>query len=534
MGNQISSNIRENQDNLFDKVDKIAAKYITELDIDTLKDLIKPETCNKFEIITEKIFKEKVNFRELQLIQRRKDEGNNAKIENAKVTHIFKDDSSLSAKQKFDKKRLCESLALFYVRIAHVYSCIAHTINPIYREKGTKNEFNLYELYGIGSEKQLDEKKEYVSDKYYGFCDKRIQTLMNLLPKPEDSGMEPPSGGGDVIINNDVDSKKDPNEKPVVDGLSDNISLEEKYENDSSVQANDGSDASTITDNMSEPNFEPTEPTTSEPIEPTQPTTPEPTTPEPTTESTPEPTNNDPQKMAALAGVPIETTQKVNITESTIEKPTLCGETYDNLGQYDKGFAELDELFKGKIDASARKSTSENNDENDPKSHYEARYTFPDKDTEGYKDYQQLLTNFYKTYTGESSFPEDGSVKSFSDIKIADYDKKILCDGNSVDLSKDNASKLASTIKEMLVKSNEKYSILTGVLKEIFSINDNDIQINPNLNSKKLEEQVKKTRETIVELYIDCEKNYKAFLEQYNKLKEGISSQSGGSLLDLI
>ena len=118
MGNQISSNIRENQDNLFDKVDKIAAKYITELDIDTLKDLIKPETCNKFEIITEKIFKEKVNFRELQLIQRRKDEGNNAKIENAKVTHIFKDDSSLSAKQKFDKKRLCESLALFYVRIA--------------------------------------------------------------------------------------------------------------------------------------------------------------------------------------------------------------------------------------------------------------------------------------------------------------------------------------------------------------------------------------------------------------------------------
>ena len=524
MGNQISSNIRENQDNLFDKVDKIAAKYITELDIDTLKDLIKPETCNKFEIITEKIFKEKVNFRELQLIQRRKDEGNNAKIENAKVTHIFKDDSSLSAKQKFDKKRLCESLALFYVRIAHIYSCIAHTINPIYVEKGTKNEFNLYELYGIGSEKQLDEKKEYISDKYYGFCDKRIQTLMNLLPKPEDSGMEPPSGGGDVIINDNPngDSKNDPNEEHIVDGLSEVSSLEEKDDNNSSVQGNDGSDAaSTITD-VSESTPEPTIP---------EPTTPEPTTPEPTT---PEPTNNDPQTMAALAGIPIETKQEVTITESTIEKPTLCGETYVNLGQYDKGFAELDELFKGKIDASARKSSSENMNENDPKSHYEATYTFPDKDTEGYKDYQKLLTNFYKTYTGESYLPEDGSIKSFSDIKIADYDKKILCDGNNVDLGNNNASNLATIIKEMLVKSNEKYSILTGVLKEIFSMNDNNIQINPNLNSTKLEEQVKKTRETIVELYIDCEKNYKTFLEQYNKLKEGISSQSGGSLLDLI
>jgi len=523
----MSSNIRENQDNLFDKVDKIAAKYITELDIDTLKDLIKPETCNKFEIITEKIFKEKVNFRELQLIQRRKDEGNNAKIENAKVTHIFKDDSSLTAKQKFDKKRLCESLALFYVRIAHIYSCIAHTINPIYVEKGTKNEFNLYELYGIGSEKQLDEKKEYVSDKYYGFCDKRIQTLMNLLPKPEDSGMEPPSGGGDVIINNDDgdsknDPKNDPNEESVVDNLSD-VSIEHKPDYDSSsVEGNNGSDvaSSTIT-NMSESETEPTPGPTEPTSEPTEPT------PEPTT-------NNDPETMAALAGIPIKTTQEVTITESTIEKPTLCGETYVNLGQYDKGFAELDELFKGKIDASARKSSSENMNENDPKSHYEATYTFPDKDTEGYKDYQKLLTNFYKTYTGESYLPEDGSVKSFSDIKIADYDKKILCDGNNVDLGNNNASNLATIIKEMLVKSNEKYSILTGVLKEIFSMNDNDIQINPNLNSKKLEEQVKKTRETIVELYIDCEKNYKAFLEQYNKLKEGISSQSGGSLLDLI
>ena len=533
MGNQISSNIRENQDNLFDKVDKIAAKYITELDIDTLKDLIKPETCNKFEIITEKIFKEKVNFRELKLIQRRKDEGNNAKIENAKVTHIFKDDSSLTAKQKFDKKRLCESLALFYVRIAHVYSCIAHTINPIYREKGTKNEFNLYELYGIGSEKQLDEKKEYVSDKYYGFCDKRIQTLMNLLPKPEDSGIEPPSGGGDVIINNDGDSKNDPNKEPALDGLSD-VSLEEKDGNNSSVQGNDGSDvASTITD-VSEPTPEPTSEPTSEPTEPT----PEPTEPtsEPTepTEPTPEPTNTDPETLAALAAVPIETKQEVTVTESTIEKPTLCGETYVNLGQYDKGFAELDELFKGKIDASARKNSSENSDENDPKSHYEAKYTFPDKDTEGYKDYQKSLSKFYTTYTGESSLPEDGSIKTFSDIKIADYDKKILCDGNNVDLDNNNASNLATIIKDMLVKSNEKYSILSGVLKEIFSMNNNDIQINPNLNSTKLEEQVKKTRETIVELYIDCEKNYKAFLEQYNKLKEGISSQSGGSLIDLI
>ena len=62
----MKSNIRENQDNLFEKVDKIAAKYITELDIDTLKDLIKPETCNKFEIITEKIFKEKVNFQRIK------------------------------------------------------------------------------------------------------------------------------------------------------------------------------------------------------------------------------------------------------------------------------------------------------------------------------------------------------------------------------------------------------------------------------------------------------------------------------------
>ena len=48
-------------------------------------------------------------------------------------------------------------------------------------------------------------------------------------------------------------------------------------------------------------------------------------------------------------------------------------------------------LFKGKIDAvSARKNSSENSDENDPKSHYEAKYTFPDKD-EGYKSIKNSL-----------------------------------------------------------------------------------------------------------------------------------------------
>ena len=71
-----------------------------------------------------------------------------------KKIKFFNKDSlnNLDIKNALKKKRMCQAIAKFYIKIAHVFATIVRTVNPVYVYKdnqGNTVRANLYEKHTI-------------------------------------------------------------------------------------------------------------------------------------------------------------------------------------------------------------------------------------------------------------------------------------------------------------------------------------------------------------------------------------------------
>ena len=144
MGNQQSSektnNIQEDPDIVNMKfhtvIDYVAAKFITKASFKDLQNLQKKEYCNKMIILTSKIVEKFFNRREIEYMAQKTKDGKlleNPKIYKESVSYFKKDDlEKLDISVPLRKKRMCKGIAKFYIKIAHLFSSIATTINPEY------------------------------------------------------------------------------------------------------------------------------------------------------------------------------------------------------------------------------------------------------------------------------------------------------------------------------------------------------------------------------------------------------------------
>lgn len=147
------------------------------------------------------------------------------------------------------------------------------------------------------------------------------------------------------------------------------------------------------------------------------------------------------------------------------------------------------------------------------------------------KQYNADLKVFYSTFTGNDEMPE--TVKEFKDIKLKDYNKKCMngsfknaYTGNS-GLFKD----YAENISKMVKSANNKQAELIDVINILFihvtdETNTKKIKLNPSLTMDKLQHAVKKTRNIIIELYINCEKDYIKGIEIYEAIINKIGFQT--------
>ena len=129
--------------------------------------------------------------------------------------------------------------------------------------------------------------------------------------------------------------------------------------------------------------------------------------------------------------------------------------------------------------------------------------------------YKKDLESFYKAFTGKS-LPND--VKRFSDIKISHMSKNINCSKDDLEykFSKDDilSDKLfrnyANLLKKMILNKSKKKKKLIKIVDELFIINKetNEVIINPQLKSKRLDELIVLSRNIILDLYVGCEKDY--------------------------
>ncbi len=181
MGNTTSSIKQSDKefDNFYDIIDYIATYYILTMDFKSLSKLSEKEYCDKLVILTSNIFERYFNDTEVTYLAQRIKNGvevNDLKTE--KVRFINKDsleslDVSNDAQKSIKKKRVCIGIAKFYVKIAHLFSAIVMTINPVYTYKDATGQTVKTTLL------EKDKIPKNVNRKLYklNICDNRIRAL---------------------------------------------------------------------------------------------------------------------------------------------------------------------------------------------------------------------------------------------------------------------------------------------------------------------------------------------------------------------
>ena len=175
--------------------------------------------------------------------------------------------------------------------------------------------------------------------------------------------------------------------------------------------------------------------------------------------------------------------------------------------------------------------------------YYDDKYSYTDGTFSGMSieteaQYYSDLTQFYTAFTGEKFRPS--IIKTFSDIKLRDYNTKLGCKLESGEktplynklyyISREDElfKEYGSNIKSMIQNAADKQQELLSVIDKLFFIEpgENKVRIHPKLTDQILKIVVLKTRKIIMELYIKCELDYVNGLKIYEAIVESKIQQT--------
>ena len=147
------------------------------------------------------------------------------------------------------------------------------------------------------------------------------------------------------------------------------------------------------------------------------------------------------------------------------------------------------------------------------------------------KEYKKDIETFYKAFTGNSSVPKD--IDEFSKIPLADFHNRAGCQTGGVlskSFSYDAGSNIyvayADHLKKMLNNAKENQNKLVTILGKIFIKKINKVtrreeySLHPSLTRNSLDKIVIETRKLIMNLYLDCEKDFRKGIKLFEGLVE--------------
>jgi hypothetical protein len=182
MGNQTSTSTDQKSTELKPKpisqiLDYIATYYILTMDFKNLRKLYEKEYCDKLVILTSDIIQRYFTDLEITyLAQRIKDGVEVNELDKDKVIFFDRDTlNNLDIQNSVKKKRICISIAKFYIKIAHTFAAIVTTINPIYVYKDSEGNTVRASLYEKGSIPKNTPRDIYK----FNICNNRIDSLQN-------------------------------------------------------------------------------------------------------------------------------------------------------------------------------------------------------------------------------------------------------------------------------------------------------------------------------------------------------------------
>jgi len=236
MGNFISSDSTKNSekkfDNFYNLMDYIATYYILTMDFKSLTRLAEKEYCDELVILTSDIIQRYFTDMEIEYLAQRVKNGVEVnELEKDNVIFLNKNqleslDVSNDLQKSIRKKRVCIGIAKFYVKIAHIFSAIVMTINPVYTYKGPNGET----VKTPFMEKDTIPKNIPRTLHKLNICDNRIRALKNNQMKDDKTGkitMQPKIC--DINLNKNTGQTKVLSEEPGITELM-RLYLDDKYD----------------------------------------------------------------------------------------------------------------------------------------------------------------------------------------------------------------------------------------------------------------------------------------------------------------
>jgi len=193
MGANYSTTNNLSKDGFRHTIDYIATYYIVTMDFESLKKLTDVEYCNQLIILTSDIISKYATTRDIQYMVNK--QSGDPELKTTKVTYFSKNMIDREIPPMV-KKEMCMSIASFYVRIAHLFSAIILTINPIYKyreQNGTLREVNW------ANRKDIPDGVE-VNVEYSNLCNNRINALEPNAKTQKDGGLVQSLSFGDSTI----------------------------------------------------------------------------------------------------------------------------------------------------------------------------------------------------------------------------------------------------------------------------------------------------------------------------------------------
>jgi hypothetical protein len=158
-------------------LDYISTYYILTMDFKSLQNLHQKEYCDNLVLLTSDIIERYFTDRELTYLSQRVRSGVEVnELEKDKFIFFDKDQlNQYDIQNSIKKKRICNSIAKFYIKIGHIFAAIVTTINPVYAfkdEEGNLQEVNLSEKGEIPTNVPRNIQK-------LNICENRIDALKN-------------------------------------------------------------------------------------------------------------------------------------------------------------------------------------------------------------------------------------------------------------------------------------------------------------------------------------------------------------------
>jgi hypothetical protein len=179
MGNSASS-IKENTNDVTEfllKIDKLAASYITSSNISTSNKISDLQFCDDLVIMTSDVLSNNLTAMDIDYLHQRTEKGVVIDDMTTDKVIFFKkgQKDNLDIKNNTKKRRICNGISKFYIKIAQLYAAILKTINPVYKYK---DEYGKYHNVPISEKSRLPTNSHYTLTQI-NLCNRRLNALLN-------------------------------------------------------------------------------------------------------------------------------------------------------------------------------------------------------------------------------------------------------------------------------------------------------------------------------------------------------------------